>query len=299
MSARGGWTGPRVRLGAMVGVAVLALAVAGCGAGNPPQHLTASESDPQAARAQLVGAWPAPTTTTTPPTTTTTSTTNPPLPGLDPATGLGISGPMGPPWPTSFTAADARVRAVALFQAPDVPVPTHRTLPNPTVEGFPLVLLVRKRQGPWLQVQINTRPNGATAWIRAGDVTTRSVPNHVQIALGARRLTVFHGDQPIFSTPVAPGKSASPTPTGSFYVDILARPSNPNGAYGPYQISFSGFSNVYDHFGSGNGQVAMHGTNQPSLIGTPVSHGCVRMSNAAITQMIGLAPQGTPVDVVA
>ncbi|MGI8711013.1 MAG: L,D-transpeptidase, partial [Acidimicrobiales bacterium] len=77
-----------------------------------------------------------------------------------------------------------------------------------------------------------------------------------------------------------------------------AKPYNSNGPYGAYQISFTGFSTVYESFGSGNGQVAMHGTNRPELIGSPASHGCVRMTNAAVTEMIGLAPTGTPVDVV-
>lgn len=205
---------------------------------------------------------------------------------------------MGPPWPESFTAADAVVAKVALYQSPAVPVPGGRTLPNPTVEDVPLVMLVRQDQGEWLQVQVNTRPNGATAWIKRSDVSLRTVPNHIVIELGARRLTVYHGASSIWSTSVAPGKVESPTPTGSFYVDILAKPSNPNGDYGPYQISFTGFSTVYERFGAGNGQVAMHGTNRPELIGSPASHGCVRLSNPDITHLLGLAPQGTPVDVV-
>lgn len=273
-------------------VVVLGLLVSSCGAsGSGPTTVQASVAPTRAARSKLSGTWPVATTTTTAP-----------LPNLDPATGLGVSGPMGPPWPDAFTAADAIVPQVALYQAPGVPVPTHRTLPNPTVEHVPLVFLVRKRQAvggvEWLQVQINTRPNGATAWIKASDVHTRSVPNHILIELGAKRLTVFHGDQVIWSTSVAPGKASSPTPTGAFYVDILAKPYDPSGPYGPYQISFTGFSNVYSHFESGVGQVAMHGTNQPALIGTPASHGCVRMSNADITTLLPMATQGTPVVVV-
>ena len=285
---------PARTLASLCFAALAALAVTmvvGCGtSGSGAERVTAQVRSSRAAPSKLSGTWPVPTM----------ATTIPPLPNLDPSTGLGVSGPMGPPWPTSFTVADAIVPAVALYQSPGVPVPTARTLPNPTVEDVPLVMLVRRRAGTeWLQVQINTRPNGATAWIKASDVRLRSVPNHILIELGARRLTVYHGDAVVWSTSVAPGKASSPTPTGSFYVDILAKPSNPNGPYGPYQVSFSGFSNVYDHFGSGNGQVAIHGTNQPALIGTPASHGCVRMSNADITHLLPLATQGTPVVVVA
>lgn len=236
--------------------------------------------------ASIEGGWP-----------TTTSTTA--LPQLDPATGIGVSGPIGPPWPDHFTAADAIVASVPIYERPGVPVPTGRTLPNPTVEGHKLVFLVREQAGDWLQVQLNTRPNGATAWIRASDVALRTVPNHILIERGAKRLTVFHGDQAIFTAAVAPGKASSPTPLGAFYVDILTRPTNPNGPYGPFQISVTGFSDVYQSFGGGNGQIAVHGTNRPELIGQPASHGCVRMRNEDISALIPLARQGTPVVIVA
>jgi lipoprotein-anchoring transpeptidase ErfK/SrfK len=251
-----------------------------------PQQVRASLSSASAQAPKVKGSWPTTTTTTTAPST------------LDPATGLSVSGPIGPPWPDHFTAADAIVPQVALYEAPGKPVPTGRTLPNPTVEGYKLVFLVRKQQKDWLQVQINQRPNGATAWIKASDVALRTVPNHILIELGAKRLTVFHGEQPIFSASVAPGLPSSPTPTGAFYTDIITRPTNPNGPYGLYQVSVTGFSNVYESFGGGIGQIAIHGTNRPELIGTPASHGCVRMSNEDISALVPLARQGSPVVIV-
>ncbi|HWJ97982.1 MAG TPA: L,D-transpeptidase [Acidimicrobiales bacterium] len=276
-------------------IALVALVVAGLAVGGivwgqsrdgGSQQVTASLSLPGARASKVAGTWPTTTTTTTAPST------------LDPATGLSISGPIGPPWPDHFTAADAIVSNVALYEAPGNPVPTGRTLPNPTAEGFKLVFLVRKQKGNWLQVQINQRPNGATAWVKSSDVAVRTVPNHILIELGAKKLTVFHGEEPIFTASVAPGKASSPTPTGAFYTDILTRPSNPNGPYGPYQISVTGFSNVYESFGGGNGQIAIHGTNRPELIGQPASHGCVRMNNEDISALIPLARQGTPVVIV-
>src|SRR5690606_31176363 len=56
------------------------------------------------------------------------ATTTTALPGLDPATGIGVSGPIGPPWPDRFTVADAIVPEVPIYQAPGVRVPTGRTL---------------------------------------------------------------------------------------------------------------------------------------------------------------------------
>jgi lipoprotein-anchoring transpeptidase ErfK/SrfK len=49
---------------------------------------------------------------------------------------------------------------------------------------------------------------------------------------------------------------------------------------------------------SGGGQYAIHGTNQPSLIGHFVSHGCIRMYNADITDLYSRVSIGTPVVVL-
>jgi len=46
---------------------------------------------------------------------------------------------------------------------------------------------------------------------------------------------------------------------------------------------------------SGGGQYAIHGTNQPGLIGGFVSHGCIRMLNADITDLYGRVGVGTTV----
>lgn len=43
------------------------------------------------------------------------------------------------------------------------------------------------------------------------------------------------------------------------------------------------------------GEYAIHGTNQPKLIGGFVSHGCIRMYNADIRELYGLVDVGTPV----
>jgi lipoprotein-anchoring transpeptidase ErfK/SrfK len=46
---------------------------------------------------------------------------------------------------------------------------------------------------------------------------------------------------------------------------------------------------------SGGGEYAIHGTNQPNLIGGFISHGCIRMYNADITDLYNRVSVGTPV----
>ena len=97
----------------------------------------------------------------------------------------------------------------------------------------------------------------------------------------------------------ATGTASAPTPLGTFFVDGIVRLDPPHRAYGVGQVSFTGFSEVYESFGGGVGQVAMHGTQNPALIGTPASHGCVRLRNEDILRVMDLAPTGTPVEVIA
>ncbi len=43
--------------------------------------------------------------------------------------------------------------------------------------------------------------------------------------------------------------------------------------------------------------IYIHGTSEEHLIGTPVSHGCVRMRNADVVDLFDLVEEGTPVTI--
>jgi len=48
-------------------------------------------------------------------------------------------------------------------------------------------------------------------------------------------------------------------------------------------------------FNGGNGQLGLHGTNDPAALGKNVSKGCIRVSNRVIRKLAGRLPLGTPV----
>jgi lipoprotein-anchoring transpeptidase ErfK/SrfK len=64
--------------------------------------------------------------------------------------------------------------------------------------------------------------------------------------------------------------------------------------YGPLALGLSAFSRYRTDW-LGGGQVAIHGTNEPGLIGRRVSNGCVRLRNADIRRLGRLVGVGTPV----
>ena len=202
-----------------------------------------------------------------------------------------------PPATAPATVADAKGSEVPLFSAPGQAEPDD-WLDNPTWEGLPVVFLVHGRQGDWLNVQVSIRPNQATAWVRASDVTVRQVTQRIVIDIAGRTLTAYDGNRVLMQTSVAPGLSSTPTPTGDFFVDGAVALRDTSGPYGSHQISVAAFSNVHYSFGGGNGQIAIHGTNNPALIGTPASNGCVRMTNEDIGALASMVPIGTPVKIV-
>ena len=161
----------------------------------------------------------------------------------------------------------------------------------------PLVFLVRSRRPGWVRAYLPVRPNRQTAWVRARDVSLAQNPYRIRIELRRHRLLVFRGARRIAREPIGTGKALSPTPLGHYYVTDLVKPPNPNGFYGPFALGLSAFSPVYTTFEGGDGQVGIHGTNNPSLIGRDVSHGCIRVNNRIITRLARLLPLGTPVDI--
>jgi lipoprotein-anchoring transpeptidase ErfK/SrfK len=193
----------------------------------------------------------------------------------------------------------ASVPKVDVFAEPGATTPVG-TLTNPTAEKQPLAFLAVGQQPDWLQVRLPVRPNGAVGWVRASDIRLGPVQEYrILVEIAAHRLTLYKGDEVVMQEPVGTGKGRTPTPTGNFYVDAMVKLDNPNTVWGPYQMSVSGFSNVLERFMGGPGQIAIHGTNAPSLIPGDISNGCVRMHNEAITRLASLTGIGTPVDIVA
>ena len=204
----------------------------------------------------------------------------------------GIARPVSSP----ATVADVKGSRIGLYSTPGQ-AEADDAFSNPTWEGLPLVFLVQQRQGDWLEVQLNTRPNQSTAWIRAADVSLRQVTHRIVVNLAGRSLTVYDGQTPVMEAPVAIGTSSTPTPRGNYYIDGAVRTPDPSGVYGPFQLSVAAFSEVLRSLGSGVGQIALHGTNAPSLVGDAVSNGCLRMKNADVTRLANLVDIGTPVQI--
>lgn len=149
------------------------------------------------------------------------------------------------------------------------------------------------RGARWLRVSLPMRPNGRTGWVRARSLETWTVHRRVIVDLSSRTLRVVERGRTRLTTKVAVGKPGAETPVGRFYVTAAFRPAER--FYGSWALETSGYSKLSDW--PGGGVVGIHGTSMPSLLGRAVSHGCVRVSNAAAQALRRLVRPGTPVQV--
>ncbi len=146
----------------------------------------------------------------------------------------------------------------------------------------------------WYRVQLPMRPNGIAGYVRARDVRLLLVRTRIEVDISRRRVTLFRGGKPVLSATAAVGSSATPTPTGRYYVNQRLIPTDTSGPFGPGAIGVSAFSNVLTGWTQG-GPIAIHGTNQPWSIGRPGSNGCIRLPNAVLRRMFAATQAGTPV----
>jgi lipoprotein-anchoring transpeptidase ErfK/SrfK len=159
-----------------------------------------------------------------------------------------------------------------------------------------IVFNVIGEEGDFFKVAVPARPNGSTGYVKKSEVVTYVTPFRILIALRSKTLKVFECGNEIMSAKIAIGKKSAPTPVGNFFLVDLVRPKKgSNGPYGAYAMGISGYSNVYQRFGGGDGRIGIHGTNEPAKLGQEVSSGCVRLDNANMTKLAKTLFLGSPV----
>jgi lipoprotein-anchoring transpeptidase ErfK/SrfK len=159
--------------------------------------------------------------------------------------------------------------------------------------------VVGHARGGWVRVMLPGRPNAHKGWIRTYRTRPASTPWQLRVDLSARRVTVYRDGVVQRRFRAVIGAPATPTPRGRFFVEEALRLSA-SASGGPYALATSARSNVLQEFEGGPGQIALHGTNH--LVGAPgsaVSHGCIRLTTAAITWLAARIGRGVPVTITA
>lgn len=109
-------------------------------------------------------------------------------------------------------------------------------------------------------------------------------PIEIIINIAAKRLTVYRNGSIFREYIVATGKPETPTPVGVF--EVINKEIDPGGPYGTRWLGLS------------KRGYGIHGTNNPSSIGTAASNGCIRMYNEDIESLFDITVVGTPVRIL-
>ena len=265
----------------------------------PPSATTSSTTAPQTSVTTTDTASTTSSKTTAATSSTTTSTTAPPMSVTTTST------------TSTTTLAEAVPSAVVVTAAPGVALleafrrpgggEQWWLFPNPGPFDGQRVLLAADTSDPdWVEVHLPVRPNGRTGWVRRSDVVLSTVTTRIVVELGRRRLTVYDGSEVLATAEATIGAPETPTPTGLFYVNQIQVEVDPDTERGAGLFGTSAFSEVLGIIDGGEPAVAVHGTNQPELLGEAASRGCIRVADEVIELLISLAlPLGTPVEILA
>lgn len=179
--------------------------------------------------------------------------------------------------------------------------PAKATFSRTDEIGTPRVFLLldsKMRKGlRWYRALLPTRPNGSTGYLPATDLELSVTRYRMEIDRAAFELTLYRNNKEIATYPVGIGTGQTPTPVGRFYLISLLEPPDPDTIYGTYAYGLSGFSETLTYWENG-GIVGLHGTNAPETVGVQASHGCIRMHNRDVEELVEILPLGTPVEIV-
>lgn len=172
---------------------------------------------------------------------------------------------------------------------------------RPITEERTVLPIIGHRTGAdgvgWLRVRLPGRPNGHTGWIRQRATVASTTRWHIVVDTSRRRVTVYLSGRPVRGFKAVVGKPATPTPHGEFFVEEAVQ-LRAGDVGAPFALALSARSTVLQEFAGGPGQIALHGlTSIGGVLGTAVSHGCVRLANGAMRWLVARIGPGVPVTI--
>jgi len=180
-------------------------------------------------------------------------------------------------------------------------VTTEYSLLAETANGNRLALLVEEfdSTGAWAKVQVPVRPNGSTTWVQTAFFTQESHDYHITIDVSEALVSVYKGEQLLMDQVAVLGRETRPTPLVRTYLDEKIPGASVSPAFGDWILSVAAHSEVLGTFNGNMPKTAIHGTDQPELMGQYVSSGCIRVPNEIISFIAEAVPLGAIVDIVA
>ena len=162
--------------------------------------------------------------------------------------------------------------------------------------GVPISAWVEEtsKDARWGRVEIPYVWPRREGWIPIGRLHRARTHVEVHVDLSDHRLSVWKFGRRQFGLRAATGAPVSPTPPGGYFVtDRVPFPGG--GSLGTFAFGISGIQPKLPPGWSGGNQLAIHGTNDASSIGTSASAGCLRVSERGLDRLLPLLRLGTPI----
>jgi len=205
--------------------------------------------------------------------------------------------PLHPGWKAATLLVDVPSGGIAAHRSPWSSSPVVGTVASSSkYYHVPLVIWTAdtNARGTWGRVELPYVYPRRTGWIPLAGLQRDRTSVHVDVDLSAHLLRLYKHDNVLFSIDVATGSPWSPTPPGHYVVTDRV-PFPQGSALGSFAFGISGIQPHLPPGWTGGNQLAIHGTNDPSSIGTSASAGCVRVSEWALAHLMPYLRLGTPV----
>ena len=190
-----------------------------------------------------------------------------------------------------------------VFYSPDQTSATTNIISNPgPFEGTRILETTGRETEEFVEVILPVTPNNTSGWLIKEDITIAESENLIIVDLSERKAALYVGADLIAEAPVAIGAPNTPTPALEAIIDAIWERSSSEtklpSLYGQRLFGLNKHSEVLSDFDGRRPALAIHGTDEPNLIGSAVSNGCIRMHNDDMAIFAEHVTLGTRVSII-
>ncbi len=203
----------------------------------------------------------------------------------------------------AYATVNSQLEIVQVFSQPDPEKKTTTLITNPgPFEGSRTLETTGRMTEEFLEVILPIAPNNTTGWIQQSSATLGETETLLIIDISERKAALFIGEDLILEAPVAIGAAQTPTPAVEAIIDTIWDRSTSETflpfLYGQLLFGLNKHSEALEDFDGKRPALAIHGTDEPELIGSAVSNGCIRMYNSDIALFAEHVTLGTRVSII-
>ena len=204
---------------------------------------------------------------------------------------------------SGHAAINSDKKIAQVFYSPDQSSATTNIISNPgPFEGTRILETTGRETEEFVEVILPVTPNNTTGWLVREDITIAESENLIIIDLSERKAAIYVGADLIAEAPVAIGAPNTPTPALEAIIDAIWERSSSEtklpSLYGQRLFGLNKHSEALSDFDGRRPALAIHGTDEPDLIGSAVSNGCIRMHNDDMAIFAEHVTLGTRVSII-